>query len=46
MNQVRIQCPKCKERARVEYRTSMGHGATDEALAINRAIKNHKCKEG
>ena len=43
MAQVKIICPKCKQSIVVIYHTTLRHGATDEALAINRAIENHKC---
>lgn len=44
MPQVKITCPKCKETTIVSYHTNMGHDAIDEAGAIDRAIKRHKCR--
>mgnify|MGYP001605853824 CR=1 FL=1 len=41
---VGITCPNCKGKLVVEYRTvGLGHATTDEALAIDRAIRSHKC---
>lgn len=45
MPHVEIQCPKCHEVVQVSFRTpDYGHGATEEALAVHDAIKNHHCK--
>ena len=44
MNQVTIRCRKCGEAITLSYHTTLGHALTDEALAIERAIKTHQCK--
>ena len=45
MTEIKIVCPQCKEIVIVPYRTvNYGHAAIDEALAIDSAIKDHKCK--
>lgn len=46
MKKVRITCPKCGETLIVHYHTTLGHGLTDEALAVDNAIKSHLKKEG
>ena len=44
MNQTTIQCPKCRKVITVQYPSYRGHILTEEALAIDRAIKAHQCK--
>ena len=43
MTQTTIKCSKCGARLTVYYPTSFSHTLTDEALAIDRAIKEHQC---
>ncbi len=44
MNIIKIKCPQCGETIQLTYQTSLGHALTDEALAIDTAIKAHQCK--
>ena len=43
MRRIIIGCPNCGERLEVEYRIYPGHILTEEASAVERAIRKHIC---
>lgn len=43
MDQITYIHKICGARVTIEFPTYLGHALTEEALALNRAIKQHQC---
>uniref|UniRef100_A0A6H1ZV77 Uncharacterized protein n=1 Tax=viral metagenome TaxID=1070528 RepID=A0A6H1ZV77_9ZZZZ len=45
MSSVTITCKACGKAVTVQYPSVMGHSATEEAIAMERAVRQHECSD-